>query len=284
MADMSPSDKLILESIFSMDGGYVLNFNDNSFQRFFKDVVNINIDEKKYYKYGTSKANRLRTFWEIESNETVGKVIEEMLKYYAAIKATDRYVSEPFNKLHYDQSLDVSFRLQGKQIRDKEEEYNEAKFLENEVDELPIKLLELDAILSDVLERRIIEIKQCLHSDSSLAVIFLSGSVLEGLLLSIALKYPDLFNKSMSAPKSKETGKPKHFQEWTLNNFIEVAYELGYLGLDVKKHGHALRDFRNYIHPYEQMGSGFKPDKHTAKISWQVLKAAMHDIYNKMMS
>jgi hypothetical protein len=47
---------------------------------------------------------------------------------------------------------------------------------------------------------------------------------------------------------------------------------------DVKKFSHGLRDFRNYIHPYEQMQSGFAPDEHTAKLCFQVLKAALASV------
>jgi len=47
------------------------------------------------------------------------------------------------------------------------------------------------------------------------------------------------------------------------------------LRLDVKKFSHVMRDFRNYIHPYEQMASKFNPDKHTAEICLQVLRAAI---------
>ena len=83
-------------------------------------------------------------------------------------------------------------------------------------------------------------------------------------------------------PKHKETDKVKQFHEWSLNNFVEVAHDIGFIGLDVKTYSHSLRDFRNYIHPYEQMSSGFNPDMHTARISWQVLKAAIHDIYEKV--
>lgn len=68
------------------------------------------------------------------------------------------------------------------------------------------------------------------------------------------------------------------FQEWTLSNFIDVSYDIGLLGLDVKKFSHVLRDFRNYIHPYMQMSSRFSPDIDTAKISWQVLQAAISDL------
>jgi uncharacterized protein with HEPN domain len=63
--------------------------------------------------------------------------------------------------------------------------------------------------------------------------------------------------------------------DWTLNDFINIARDLNLVGEDVKKFSHALRDFRNYIHPYQQMSSGFNPDGHTAKICWQVLQAAI---------
>jgi hypothetical protein len=66
--------------------------------------------------------------------------------------------------------------------------------------------------------------------------------------------------------------------ERLLSNFIDVAHDVGLLKEDVKKFSHSLRDFRNYIHPYEQISSRFNPDKHTAKISWQVLKAAIYQL------
>jgi hypothetical protein len=85
------------------------------------------------------------------------------------------------------------------------------------------------------------------------------------------------FNSAESVPKTKE-GKHKQLHEWSLNDFINVAHEVGFLSLDVKKHGHALRDFRNYIHPRQQIVEKFNPDQHTARISWQVLQAAIADL------
>ena len=67
----------------------------------------------------------------------------------------------------------------------------------------------------------------------------------------------------------------KAFPDWSLAQMIDVACELGYLKIDVRKFSHALRDFRNYIHPYQQMSSQFAPDKHTAEICIQVLRAAI---------
>ena len=89
------------------------------------------------------------------------------------------------------------------------------------------------------------------------------------------------FNSAKSAPIESKTGKVKKFPEWSLSNFIDVAYELDYLKTDVKKFSHSLRDFRNYIHPYQQMAERFSPDQYTARIAWQVLKASIVQIINK---
>jgi hypothetical protein len=150
------------------------------------------------------------------------------------------------------------------------------------LDEIPISSLRIDANVTRILEERIIEVKTCLKSGTALSVIFLCGSILEGILLGIAVSYPKEFNQSSLSPKDKETQKVKPFPDWSLNSFIDVAHDIGFLGLDVKKFSHSLRDFRNYIHPYEQMSSGFYPDMHTAEISWKVLKAGLNDIHKKV--
>ena len=159
-------------------------------------------------------------------------------------------------------------------------EIKEDDFLKNEFDEISLYSLGLEGVIADILNIRFQEIKKCLNADAPMSVIFLCGSTLEGILLGIALKFPREFNMSIAAPKDKED-KVKTFPNWTLNNLIDVACEVGFLNEDVKKFSHSLRDFRNYIHPYEQMSSNFNPDNHTAKISWHVLKAAIFQIAKK---
>jgi len=110
-----------------------------------------------------------------------------------------------------------------------------------------------------------------------LSVIFLCGSVLEAVLLGAAQNEPARFNRAMASPKLGD-GSVKRFHEWSLSQFIDVACEIGLLKPDVKKFSHGLRDFRNYIHPYEQMVSGFTPDEHTARLCFQVLKAALASV------
>lgn len=119
-----------------------------------------------------------------------------------------------------------------------------------------------------------------MKSGASLAVIFLCGSTLEGLLLHIATQNPKQFNISPAAPKYKD-GKSIPIYDWTLDSLINVAYDTGFIKLDIKKYAHTLRDFRNYIHPREQALQNFNPDKHTAEISWKVLQATLANLIGK---
>ena len=174
--------------------------------------------------------------------------------------------------------VEITFtKLDHIDIDDKVPTPNEDDFLKREFQEISIESIGLDGTVTDILKLRVDEIEKCLSADAPLSVIFLAGSTLEGVLLGVALKHPKVFNQSKSSPRDKD-GKVKQYPDWTLSNFIDVAYEVGLLAEDVKKYSHSLRDFRNYIHPYQQMSSKFNPDKHTAKISWQVLKAALFQL------
>jgi hypothetical protein len=158
-----------------------------------------------------------------------------------------------------------------------EDTVTDDEFLKKEFSEISLKKLYLDSFITETLKLRFDEIKKCLSAKAPLSVIFLAGSSLEGILLGIALSLPKEFNQSKVSPKDKN-GKVLPFQEWTLNNFIDVAYDTGRIKEDVKKFSHSLRDFRNYIHPYEQVSSKFTPSEQTAKICWQVLKAAIFQL------
>jgi len=78
MSDISSIERRKLERLFCMGSGYVLNFSDRTFSEFFEEHTHIDIDATTYRERGTSKANRLRSFWTIEGNHVVGKVIEAM--------------------------------------------------------------------------------------------------------------------------------------------------------------------------------------------------------------
>jgi hypothetical protein len=167
-------------------------------------------------------------------------------------------------------------------FEDNQNDIIEDEFLKREFSDIDFEGLGLDCGLTELLETRFEEIQKCFVAKASLSVIFLGGSTLEGVLLGKALQFPKEFNQATAAPKDK-TGKVKQFQDWTLSNFVDVATEIGLLKEDIRKFSHSLRDFRNYIHPFEQMSSRFSPDEHTTKICLQVLKAALYQLANNRM-
>ena len=159
----------------------------------------------------------------------------------------------------------------------KSEAETEDSFLKREFSNVSVAEIGLESPVSKILEQRIKEIERCYSSAAYLSVILIAGSTLEGILLGLATKYPKQFNTASASPKDG-LGKVKPFYEWTLGAFIDVAYDLKLIQHDTQKFSHTLRDFRNYIHPFQQMTSGFSPREHTAKICLQVLKAAIFEI------
>ena len=73
--DLKMKEKNVLEKHLEMDKGFVLEFTDKTFREFFAEQ-GIDIDNKKFHIYGTSKAKRMRAFWEISDNRTVANVLK----------------------------------------------------------------------------------------------------------------------------------------------------------------------------------------------------------------
>jgi hypothetical protein len=270
MSSLKAIEKRVFEDLFGMGSGYVLDFSNNTFAEFFRETANIDIYTDKYAFNGDSKAKRLRAFWEIEPDVLVGKVLSGLLEVWHY--KTSRK-GQAGDSPQYKQAAGIVARLTGKKP---DPVATEQEFLHRRYRNISIKNLSIDLNLLPVLESRLAEAQHCLEA-APLATIFLCGSILEGILLGVALQSPKEFNQAANSPKDKGN-KVKPFQEWSLAQFIDVAHELGALKLDVKKFSHDLRDFRNYIHPYQQLASKFTPDKHTAEICLQVLKAAIADL------
>jgi len=272
MSSLTVIDRRYLEKVLGMGSGYVLNYSDKTFGAFFSRH-SIDIHGPKYQIHGTSKANKLRTFWDIESDSVVGKVMSGMVDEYVVDCELNR---TDIDSAFLEKVRGIISRLNGKQQAapptQTVDDFLKHEFTVPNVHKLPI---EPQAI--PIIESRLAEALKALGAGAHLSVIFLCGSVLEAVLLGAAQKEPARFNRAASSPKARD-GSVKQFQEWSLAQFIDVACEIDLLKPDVKKFSHGLRDFRNYIHPYEQMVSGFSPDEHTAKLCFQVLKAALASV------
>jgi uncharacterized protein (TIGR02391 family) len=81
MASLTTTEKQVLEKLFQMGGGYVLNFSDRTMGEFFRDDIGINIYSKKFDYGSGSKANRLRGLWLKADNKLVAKTISKLIGY-----------------------------------------------------------------------------------------------------------------------------------------------------------------------------------------------------------
>lgn len=272
MSSLTVIERRYLEKFLGMGSGYVLNYSDKSFGAFFSRQ-SIDIHGPKYQSLGTSKANKLRAFWDNEDDFVVGKVMSGMVDEYK--------VDCELNNKEIDSALlgkvqEILARLSGQQQTTNTSQTADS-FLNHEFTIPNIQKLPIEAQAIPIIESRLTEARKALGAGAHLSVIFLCGSVLEAVLLGAAQKEPARFNKATASAKDGNGGV-KRFHEWSLAQFIDVACEIDLLKPDVKKFSHGLRDFRNYIHPYEQMVSGFMPDEHTAKVCFQVLKAALASV------
>ena len=154
----------------------------------------------------------------------------------------------------------------------------EKEFVKLKISNLNISKLPIESCLHAIIETRMKEIDKCIENKVPLGCIFLCGSVLEGILNALAMKSPAEFNYAKASPKEKDSGKVKSFDKWTLENYISVAYELGYIKEDVKRFSHEVQNFRNYIHPYQQFSQKFNPTIDTAVLCAQVVKMAINQI------
>ena len=138
-----------------------------------------------------------------------------------------------------------------------------------------------DSKLARILDLRWKEAQQCIHSESYLSAVVMMGSILEGVLMDKAAAHSADANRARSAPKNGKTGKPKPIGDWGLSSLIDVAHEVGWIKGDRKRFSAALRDSRNIVHPYQQRVCDEFPDKRTCKICWQVVRAAIADLFGE---
>lgn len=89
MSDVRSLDIRLLDEAFGMQSGYVLDFSDRTMGRFFLEELNIDIDDDKWRREGTSKAKRLRFFLKSVDNATAARTIHALLDYKKLFCARD---------------------------------------------------------------------------------------------------------------------------------------------------------------------------------------------------
>lgn len=94
-----------------MNGGYVLDFSNRSFQNFILESVGIDIYEEKYCANGDSKANRLRTLLQIEMDTIASTILEALCEHWRTIKVVNFSTITSQEQSLYESCLAVVTKL-----------------------------------------------------------------------------------------------------------------------------------------------------------------------------
>jgi hypothetical protein len=76
----------LIEDIFDMRSGYVLDFSNRTFADFFTEEIGVDIDEPRFSADGASKAKRLRCFLRQTDAATSAKALRALWDYREAIR------------------------------------------------------------------------------------------------------------------------------------------------------------------------------------------------------
>lgn len=113
MASLKSRDKAILEKIFQMEQGYVLDFSDRTMEAFFAEEFEIDVYDKKYdFDFPSrSKANRMRGIWKAEADAKVGSIILALIECAETQKLTKGKEMTTLEKELFQKGKDIGFYL-----------------------------------------------------------------------------------------------------------------------------------------------------------------------------
>jgi hypothetical protein len=130
-----------------------------------------------------------------------------------------------------------------------------------------------DVAMKAILGRRWAECEICVKAGADLAATVMMGGLLEALFVSRANKMSD--KSKLFALKSTpldKAGKPVPLQDWTLQPYIDVGHEMGWIRKSAKDVAIVLRDYRNYVHPEKELRHGVTLTPEDSRMFWEVSK------------
>lgn len=111
MSSLRTIEKRVLESLFQMGGGYVLDFTDRTIGEFFDDELGLDIFDDDYNYASGSKANRMRGFWKEAPNDVVARSINKLIEYIETKLLMGDFQAEDFPKDRIKAASDIADKL-----------------------------------------------------------------------------------------------------------------------------------------------------------------------------
>jgi hypothetical protein len=129
-----------------------------------------------------------------------------------------------------------------------------------------------DAKVREIVERDYLEMQRAFVAQCWKSTIILAGGAMEAVLTDIILANEASAKAASSAPKKPDITK------WDLADLINVAVELESVSSGVSKLSHPVREYRNLVHPGNEMRTGLTFDREEARIALEVLNILHRDL------
>lgn len=129
-----------------------------------------------------------------------------------------------------------------------------------------------DAKIRAIVERDYVEIQRAFVAQCWKSTIILAGGAIEAVLTDILVARESAAKAASKAPKRPEIVK------WDLADLIEVAVELRAVSAAVSKLSHPVREYRNLVHPGNEMRTAMQFGREEARIAIEVLNILHRDL------
>ena len=131
-----------------------------------------------------------------------------------------------------------------------------------------------DQKIREIVERDYLEIQRAFVADCWKSAIILSGGAIEALLVDMLTQDQSAASVAKAAPKSHTND----LNRWGLSDLIAVAIELKKITEGAQKLSDSIRDYRNLVHPGNEVRSGLVVGKEEARIAIEVLHLVHRDL------
>jgi hypothetical protein len=140
----------------------------------------------------------------------------------------------------------------------------------------PFDFIQIKELIT-ILKRDYQEVLICKETECWKASIILCGSLIEGILYDLLKQNEARALESTGAQKDKD-GKILPLEDWSLTYLINTAANLNLIETGIKGLHHATKDYRNLVHPTNEIKSSYKLKKEEADNAFAILNMLIRDL------
>lgn len=144
-----------------------------------------------------------------------------------------------------------------------------------------LRHLVLDQVAADMLVNRLTEAQLCMRNGAHTMTVIGLGSLVEG-LLHVVLTERD--EKIRMDGFVNEHGKKVPPERVGLAMLLDTARQNGWIQFDAHRFLGPVKDFRNFVHPRQQVASDARPDHDSVKMCWTPIGALFNDLEEHLAS